>query len=250
MGTMITSQKRGKGGPAYKTPSHRFISDAKFPSFKGGKFRGEVLEFVHDPSKDTVLAKILLEDRREVYLLAAEGMRIGQTIQMGKEAEHNVGNITTLEMVPDSSAVFNLELKPSDGGKLARTSGAFATVVSHDEDTGMVEVKLASKRTVLMDKECRAMLGVASGGGRTEKPLMKAGTAHYKWHARNKYWPQVSGTAMSAYDHPHGGKSFGKPTMRRRGTPPGRYVGHRAASRVGRKRGKMEKEEGGKKKTQ
>ncbi|MFH0971014.1 MAG: 50S ribosomal protein L2 [Candidatus Micrarchaeota archaeon] len=243
MGTVIISQKRGKGGPIYRTPTHRFISDAKYPGIKGDKVRGEVIDFIQDPSKDTLLAKILLENNKEIYLLASEGMKIGQAIQIGKSAEICIGNITTLENIPDSTLVFDIELKPNDGGKLARCSGAFASVVSHDEDTGFVEIKLASKQTMMLDRNCRATLGIASGGGRTEKPLKKAGTAHYKWHSRNKYWPKVRGGAMSAYDHPHGGKSFGKSSMRKRGTPPGKYVGHRAASRTGRKRGKTEKEE-------
>ncbi|HLC48215.1 MAG TPA: hypothetical protein VJI13_04025 [Candidatus Norongarragalinales archaeon] len=238
MGTVLISQKRGKGGPIYRNPVHRYISDAKYPSFPSEKTRGEVIGFVQDPSKDTLLAKIMLEDKREVYMLAAEGMRIGQILNFGKEAELGIGAITTLENVPDSIIVFNVELQKNDGGKFARTSGAFATVVSHDEDTGLVEIKLASKRVMILDKDCRATLGVASGGGRTEKPLKRAGTAGYKWRSRNKYWPKVRGTAMSAYDHPHGGKSFGKSSMRKRGTPPGHYVGHRAASRVGRKQGK------------
>lgn len=244
MGTVLISQKRGKGGPIYRTPRHRFTSDAKYPSISGEKVRGEVLEFILDPSKDVPLARIMLEDKKIIYLLAAEGMRVGQIIQLGKDAEISIGAVTSLEKIPDSTMVFNVELQPSDGGKFARTSGAFATVVSHDEDTGLVEIKLASKKVMVLDKDCLATLGIASAGGRTEKPLKRAGTAGYKWHSRNKYWPKVRGTAMSAYDHPHGGKSFGKPSMRKRGTPPGHYVGHRAASRVGRKVGKgAEKEE-------
>ncbi|MEK6843427.1 MAG: 50S ribosomal protein L2, partial [Candidatus Micrarchaeota archaeon] len=205
--------------------------------------RCQVLEFVHDPSKDVLLARMLADNKKEIYLLAAEGMKIGQTIEHGKNVSLQIGNITTLEHVPDSSMVFDVELTPNDGGRLARTSGAFVSIISHDEDTKTVEIKLASKRTMKLSQECRATFGIASGAGRTEKPLKKAGTAHYKWHSRNKGWPVVRGTAMSAYDHPHGGKSFGKSSMRKRGTPPGKYVGHRAASRVGRKVGKIDKSE-------
>ncbi|MFH1257589.1 MAG: 50S ribosomal protein L2 [Candidatus Micrarchaeota archaeon] len=238
MGTRLNVQKRGHGGPAFRVPSHRFVSDAKYPATSGDRVRGEVIGFVQDPSKDVVLAKIILQNNKEIYLIAAEGMHIGQIIQIGKQVENDIGNITTLENVPDSVAVYNVELDPMDGGKVARSSGANVLVVSHDEDTGMVEIKLPSKKTIFLDKGCRATLGIASCGGKAEKPLKKAGTAHHKWHSRNKYWPIVRGTAMSAYDHPHGGKSFGKSSMRKRGTPPGKYVGHRAARRVGRTRGK------------
>ncbi|MBI5225241.1 50S ribosomal protein L2 [Candidatus Micrarchaeota archaeon] len=244
MGTIIISQKRGKGGPIYRTPTHRYVSDAKYPQIaQGDMMRAQVIELVHDPSKDVLLAKLLADNKKEIYLLAAEGMKVGQTIEYGKNVALEIGNITTLENVPDSAMVFDVELTPNDGGRLARTSGAFVSVISHDEDNGTVEIKLASKRTMSLSKECRATFGIASGAGRTEKPLKKAGTAHYKWHSRNKGWPVVRGTAMSAYDHPHGGKSMGKSSMRKRGTPPGKYVGHRAASRVGRKMGKMDKSE-------
>lgn len=148
-----------------------------------------------------------------------------------------------LEKAPDSSAVFNLELMPNDGGKIARTSGAFATVLSHDEDSGLVSVRLASKRVIKLDPHCRATIGVASGGGRTEKPLVKAGHGKWKWKARNKHWPKVRGSAMSAYDHPYGGRSFGTPTPVARTAPPGQKVGHIAASRTGRRRGKIKEED-------
>jgi large subunit ribosomal protein L2 len=243
MGTVLISQKRGKGGPIYLTPKHRFTSNAKYPSQTSEVMRGEVIEFLQDPSKDVLLAKIMLENNKITYLLACEGLRVGQTITMAKNVPLVVGNICPLENIPDSTLVFNVELTPNDGGRFARSSGGFVTIVFHDEDTGMVEIKLASKRTMQVHGKCRATLGIASGGGRTEKPLKKAGTAHYKWHSRNKYWPKVRGTAMSAYDHPHGGKSFGKSSMRKRGTPPGHYVGHRAASRVGRKVGKIDKDD-------
>ncbi len=241
MGTHLVVQKRGRGGPAYRAPTHRYVSDAKYPRMKAEKMRAEVIGFVQDPSKDVLLARLLLDDKRNAYIIAAEGLRRGHIIEFGKGAAINIGNITTLENVPDSSVAYNVELQPFDGGRLARAGGAFVSVVSHDEDTGLVEVQLPSKKTVMLDKDCFATLGIASGGGRTEKPLKKAGTAFYKWHSRNKYWPIVRGGAMSAYDHPHGGKSFGKSSMVRRGTPAGKYVGHRAASRTGRRVGKEDK---------
>ncbi len=80
---------------------------------------------------------------------------------------------------------------------------------------------------------------MAAGGGRLEKPFKKAGTHWHAVRARNKYYPVVRGTAMAAYDHPHGGKSFGKPTAVKRSTPPGRKVGQVAAKRTGRRKGKV-----------
>ena len=92
-----------------------------------------------------------------------------------------------------------------------------------------------------MDPRCRATVGIAAGGGRTEKPFKKAGYKFYAVRMRATLWPHVRGTAMSAYDHPHGGRSFGKPTAVSRNAPPGRKVGLIAARRTGRRKGKRAK---------
>ncbi|MEM4052736.1 MAG: 50S ribosomal protein L2, partial [Ignisphaera sp.] len=79
-----------------------------------------------------------------------------------------------------------------------------------------------------------------AGGGRLEKPLLKAGNAYYKWRAKARKWPRVRGVAMNAVDHPHGGgshQSESKPTTVSRRAPPGRKVGHIAARRTGRRKG-------------
>jgi large subunit ribosomal protein L2 len=91
---------------------------------------------------------------------------------------------------------------------------------------------------------CRAQIGVISGGGRLEKPLMKAGNSHYKFHAVNRRWPHNRGVKMSAYNHPFGGKQHhkGKSSCTSRGAPPGRKVGHIAARSTGRKKAKLEAE--------
>ncbi|MFH1107266.1 MAG: 50S ribosomal protein L2 [Candidatus Micrarchaeota archaeon] len=238
MGTHVIVQKRGKGGPSYRTPKHRFISPAKYPQYKGEIF-GEVTGFAQDPSKDVLLAEVLLSDDRPVHLLAAEGLKVGDVIHLGGRTPLCTGSICFLEFVPEGISVFNVESRPFDGGKFARASGAFATVVGRDEDSGEVNVQLASKRVIRLEKSCRATVGIASGGGRLEKPLKKAGAGKMKAEARNKRWPTSRGTAMSAYDHPHGGKSFGKSSCVSRNAPPGQKVGHIAASRTGRRRGKV-----------
>ncbi len=73
---------------------------------------------------------------------------------------------------------------------------------------------------------------------RLEKPFLKAGNKWFKMKALNRYYPHVRGRAMSAYDHPYGGKTGGKPTMVSHGTPPGRKAGHIGARRTGRRKGK------------
>lgn len=236
MGKTLIHQKRGKGLPAYRAPSHRFKSDARYPDSME-KTRGQVVGFVFDPSRTALLAEVLLEDGSRWLCIAAEGLALNDEIEVNT-GKAGMGCVARLGDAPDGSMVFNIELRPGDGGRLLRSSGACATVVSHDEDTGLVVLKFNTKSKVTrsMPPACRATIGVASGGGRTEKPFKKAGAKMKAMKARNRYYPKVRGSAMNAYDHPHGGKSIGKPSTVARGTPPGRKVGHIAARQTGRKK--------------
>ena len=103
-------------------------------------------------------------------------------------------------------------------------------------DSVVVEMPSAKRRVFL--PECRATIGVIAGSGRKEKPFLKAGTKYYAMKAKNKLWPQVSGTSMNAVDHPFGASrvSKGGPTQASRNAPPGRKVGKIAPSRTGRRR--------------
>ncbi|MBI2444949.1 50S ribosomal protein L2 [Candidatus Micrarchaeota archaeon] len=239
MGTRLIPQRRGKGGPAFKTPSHRFYDATQYVHVSG-TMRGQVMRLLTDPAHSTVMADILLENGKRMTYLAAEGLKAGDLIQVGTDAALRSGNVMPLEKVPEGVSVFNLELRPGDGGRVSRASGSSSLIVGHDEDTNQVSVRLSSKRVRTLSPECWATVGVASGGGRLEKPLQKAGNSFYAMKSRNKYWPVVRGTAKSAYDHPHGGRSFGKSSSVSRNAPPGQKVGHIASSRTGRRRGRVE----------
>lgn len=244
MGSALISQRKGRKSSVFNTPGHRYTANVVYPApsaqEKESLVRGEVLELVDDVGRDGLLVKILLENGQMTYNIAAESQCVGDLIAFGTKAPVRIGAVLPLREIPDGSPVYNVELTVGDGGRLARTSGSAAYVVAHDEDTGLVSVLLASKTVKVLSPSCRATLGVPAGGGRLDKPLMKAGDGYFKARARNRYWPIVRGTAMSAYDHPHGGKSFGSPTTVSRNAPPGQKTGHIAARRTGRKRGKRE----------
>ncbi len=239
MGTKLIQQRRGKGSPTFKAPSHKFFADARY-EFPQQETRGQVVRFVDDPARHAILAEILLENGSKIFLIAAEGLKKNDVITL-RGTQVAVGNVLELANVPDGTPVFNVERKPGDGGRIARSSGASAYVIAHDEETGLVSLHLSSKETVSFDPRCLATIGIACGGGRVEKPFKKAGARYYALKARNKYYPRVRGTAMSAYDHPHGGKSFGKSTTVSKSTPPGRKVGQLAARVTGRKKGRAAK---------
>jgi large subunit ribosomal protein L2 len=126
---------------------------------------------------------------------------------------------------------------PGDGGKFVRSSGTYASLITHD--VGKAIIELPSGELKAFHPKCRATIGVVAGGGRREKPFLKAGNRHYAKKAKGKKSVGVRGVAMNAVDHPHGGGNRqhpGRPTTISRHAPPGRKVGSIAAKRTGKRR--------------
>ncbi|MFH2106984.1 MAG: 50S ribosomal protein L2 [Candidatus Micrarchaeota archaeon] len=244
MGKPLKSQRRGKGLPRYRCPKSQRVTDLAYRSYddieKAGVLKGEILYFVDDPARNAVLMKVKYDNNEQVFLLAPEGIAIGDFIEAGAQGKIIPGSVLPLYRVPDGAYVYNIENRPGDGGKFVKSPGSYAVVVSKEK--GKVFVRLPSKKTIQISEECRVQIGVIAGGGRLEKPLLKAGNAHYKYRvAKHKLWPTLRGVHMSAYNHPHGGKQHhvGKPTTVARGAPPGSKVGHIAARATGRKKSRI-----------
>jgi large subunit ribosomal protein L2 len=238
MGKRIIVQRRGKGSPTWRTPDHIHVAPAKYPSLDPDKtYRGVVVDLVHDPGRWVPLAEIELETGQVFYVPSVEGMYVGQTIYIGPNASVANGNILPLGAIPEGTQVANIEKNPGDGGRYARSSGAYAIILGKAGDK--VKIQLPSGKVLEVSSRARATIGVIAGGGRLEKPLLKAGASYYKWKAKSYWWPRVRGLAMNPVTHPHGGgRHVGRPTTVARTTPPGRKVGHIAARRTGRRKGK------------
>jgi len=232
MGKRIIPRRRGRGR-RYKAADNRFKGDARHPRSKSSK--GKVVELMHDPGRTAPVAKI--EDQNGTYtMIAHDGMHVGQEISSGHGAEIDVGNTSYVGSIPEGTKIYNIEMKPGDGGKFARAAGNAATIVSHGKKT---IVRLPSKAQKAIDNMCRATVGAVAGSGRREKPIAKAGKNFYRNRARPKIWPKVRGVAMNAVDHPHGSgrkQTIGINSTVSRNAPPGRKVGHIAAKRTGAKR--------------
>ncbi|KAG5546356.1 hypothetical protein RHGRI_018513 [Rhododendron griersonianum] len=110
-----------------------------------------------------------------------------------------VGNILPLRSIPEGAVVCNVE------NHVARASGDYAVVIGHNPDNDTTRIKLPSGAKKVVASGCRAMIGQVAGGGRTEKPLLKAGNAYHKFRVKRNSWPKVRGVAMNPVDHPHGG---------------------------------------------
>lgn len=235
MGKNLIQQKRGKGSPTYRAPSFRYAGEAQHPKFDE-EVNGVITQIIHCQGHSAPLMVVKYNDKDNLTI-APEGIRVGEDVSFGNNAEIKLGNILPLKNIPEGTLIYNIESMPGDGGKYARSSGAFARVVAKTKDK--VLVRLPSKKEREFPANCLASVGIAAGGGRTEKPFMKAGTRYHKMKARNKLYPLVSGTSMNAVNHPFGGKGShtkGRPTQSPRNAPPGRKVGKIAPRRTGRKK--------------
>ena len=238
MGKRLIVQRRGRGSPTFRAAKSGKVAPVKYPPLNV-MGRGWVKELLHDAGRGAPLAYIALEEGAAYYIAAPEGIYVGQTVEIGPEAPVKVGNVLPLGVIPEGTMICNVEIRPGDGGKIARSSGSYAIVVSHTPAGTLV--KLPSKKIVILPDGCRATVGVIAGGGRKEKPFMKAGEKYHLMRAKGHKYPKVRGVAMAAVSHPHGGGSHkypGKPTTVSRHAPPGRKVGLIAARETGRKKRK------------
>lgn len=258
MGRVIRKQRKGAGTVFKSHTTHR-VAPTKLRKLdfieKEGYIRGVVREIIHDSGRGAPLAKVIFRDPyryklRKEYFVAAEGMYSGQHIFCGKKATINVGNVLPLKNIPEGSAVCNIEHYNGDRGTFARASGTYAIIVSHSEEDNRTKIKLPSGIKKTISSDSRAMLGIVAGGGRIDKPILKAGNQHHKYKAKRNVWPKVKGLCMNPVEHPHGGgnhQHIGKASTKARDTPKGRKVGLIAARRTGRLRGgqKVRKDDNG-----
>jgi large subunit ribosomal protein L2 len=236
MGQRIRGQRRGRGTPTFRAPSHRYKSDLQHRNTADEDvINGVVVDIEHDPARSAPIAAVEFEDGDQRLVLAPEGIGEGDEIQVGVSAEIAPGNTLPLAEIPEGVPVCNVENDQGDGGKFARASGVNAQLIAHDRKVAVV--KLPSGEFKRLDPQCRATIGVVAGGGRTEKPMVKAGNKHHKVKSRGTVWPRVRGVAMNAVDHPFGGggrQHPGQPKSISRDAPPGRKVGDIASRRTGR----------------
>lgn len=235
MGHRITTQNRGRGGPTYRAPSHRYKAALRHAGSGETTVRGKVLDIEHDPARHSPIALVRLEDGSKTYMLVTEGIGVDDEVAWGPLAEVRNGNTLPLKSIPTGAYVCNIEARPNDGGKFVRSSGVQAIVIDKTEEK--VGVQMPSGQTKWFNARCRATVGIVAGGGRGEKPFVKAGNKYYKMKNTASNWPRVRGVAMNVIDHPFGGgghQHAGRPKTVARGTSPGRAVGHMAAKKTGR----------------
>lgn len=159
---------------------------------------GKVAAIEYDPNRSANIALIFYVDGEKRYILAPNGIKVGDMIESGSEADIVIGNALPLANIPVGTMVHNIEMKPGKGGQLARTAGAEAQLMA--KEGRFAQLRLPSGEFRLIHLECRATIGQV---GNTTHELITIGKA-----GRNRKMgrrPHVRGSAMNPVDHPHGG---------------------------------------------
>ena len=152
----------------------------------------------YDPNRSARIALLYYVDGAKAYIVAPNGLEVGQQVVSGPEAAPEVGNALPLNKIPVGTVVHNIELRPGQGALMARSAGTFAQIVSRDGN--YVIVKLPSGETRRILGECMATVGVV---GNSEHSLERSGKAgRSRWLGRR---PHNRGVVMNPVDHPMGG---------------------------------------------
>merc|ERR1711868_249310 len=227
MGRVIRNQRKGRGS-IFTANTRLNKAPAQFRTLdfaeRHGYIRGVVKEIIHDPGRGAPLAKVQFRDPYRYKL----------------HTETFIANVLPLGSVPEGTVITNVEEKMGDRGALGRTSGNYVTVIGHNPDEGKTRIKLPSGAKKVVKSSVRGMIGIVAGGGRTDKPLLKAGRAKHKFAVKRNSWPKTRGVAMNPVDHPHGGgnhQHIGKASTINREAAAGQKAGLIAARRTGLLRG-------------
>ncbi len=152
----------------------------------------------YDPNRSANIALVLYLDGERRYIIAPNGLKVGDKISSGADAAIKVGNCLPLANIPIGSVIHCLELKPKKGAQLARSAGASVQLIAREGIYATVRLRSGEMRKVLA--ECRAVIGEV---GNSEHNLRSLGTAGAS--RRRGIRPTVRGVAMNPVDHPHGG---------------------------------------------
>ncbi len=210
----ITVRHRGGG-------SKRRIRIVDFKRDKVG-VPGRVAAIEYDPGRSARIALIFYRDGDKRYIIAPVGMKVGDAVQAGPDAEVKPGNTLPLQNIPNGTVIHNIELTPGRGAQIVRSAGASAQLMAKEGDYTLLRLPSGEMRRVL--STCQATVGQV---GNVENSLIKLGKAGRTRHRRRR--PQVRGVVMNPVDHPHGGgegkapigmpspkSPWGKPTLGKR----------------------------------
>lgn len=201
--TVALKKKSGRNNQGKITVRHRGGGNRRkyrlvdFKRFKDG-IPATVKTIEYDPNRTANIALICYADGVKSYILAPEGLKVGQVIMNGPEAEVRLGNCLPLEKIPVGTMIHNVELHPGKGGQMVRAAGNGAQLMAKDEK--YATLRLPSGEMRMVPVVCRATVGIIGNG---DHNLINIGKAGRKRHMGIR--PTVRGSVMNPNDHPHGG---------------------------------------------
>ncbi|MFR8034418.1 MAG: 50S ribosomal protein L2 [Lachnospiraceae bacterium] len=157
-----------------------------------------VLSIEYDPNRTANIALICYADGQKAYILAPEGLKVGQKVMSGEHAEAKTGNCLPLAVIPVGAQIHNIELYPGAGAQMVRSAGVAAQLMAKEGKYATLRLPSGEMRMVPIN--CRATIGVVGNG---EHSLINIGKAGRKRHMGIR--PTVRGSVMNPNDHPHGG---------------------------------------------
>lgn len=198
---VIKKANSGRNNQGKITIRHRGGGVKRFyrlVDFRFSGLEGVVKSIEYDPNRTANIALVELADKQLAYVLAGSGMKVGDKLASGAEAEIRRGNRLPLHAIPVGTQIYNIELVLGKGGQLARSAGAKAQLVAKEGE--FCQVKLPSGEVRLINQNCLATVGTV---GNEAHQNIKYGSAGRR---RRMGWrPTVRGSAMNPVDHPHGG---------------------------------------------
>ena len=186
----ITSRRRGGG----HKKNYRIID------FKRNKdsIKARIERIEYDPNRSSYIALVLYEDGERRYIIAPEGLKVGDTIESGSDSSISIGNSLCLSNIPLGTSVHCIEMFPGKGAQIARSAGSSAQILAIEGRYTTLRLRSGEVRKIL--SESKATIGVVSNSEHSLRSIGKAGAK--RWLGRR---PKVRGVAMNPIDHPHGG---------------------------------------------
>ena len=188
----ITSRRRGGGHKR----RYRIID------FKRNKFdvSGKVVAIEYDPNRSSRIALIAYEDKEKRYIIAPDGLKVGNEIVSSRDnvVPFKTGNTLMLKNIPEGMHIHNIELKPGKGAQMARSAGSYARIMAKEDN--LVSLKLPSGEVRMVMDTCLATIGTV--GNKTHENIKIGKAGRSRWLGKR---PKVRGVAMNPVDHPHGG---------------------------------------------
>jgi large subunit ribosomal protein L2 len=203
--SLVEPIKRTGGRASTGRVSSRFIGGGHKKAYRVIDFKrdklgisAKVASIEYDPNRSARIALLHYKDGEKRYILQPEGLKVGQTVSSGPEADILVGNALPLENIPAGTIVHNIELRPGKGAQMARSAGTQAQLVSREG--GVALLKLPSGEIRRVPTDCMATIGAVGNSDHENVSLGKAGRS--RWLGR---MPHNRGVTMNPVDHPHGG---------------------------------------------